>query len=87
MKDRLEREGRRSKEIRDTVEDVRRFFSFSGENGRTRVVPRHRLQLGKIFLLLHLSFLEAEEKQNQGRAGMSGVSFFFFGEVHICGFD
>lgn len=82
MKGRLEREGRQSKEIQDTVEDARRFlffFVFPRENGRTRLVSRHRLQLGKIFLLLHLSFLEAREKQKQGTAGI--LDAFTFNKI------
>lgn len=57
-------------------EEVFVFFVFSRENGRTRLVSRHRLQLGKIFLLLHLSFLEAKEKQKQGTAGILDVFTF-----------
>ncbi len=65
MKDRLERE--RIREARSsryyTVEDVGRFL---GENEWTKLVSCYSLQLGKIFLLLHLSVSEAKEKQKQG---------------------
>lgn len=66
LKDRLQREGTQG--VRDssgdTIQDVRRF---ADENGWTRLVSRHSLQLGKIFLLLHLPILETAEKQRQGR--------------------
>lgn len=57
-------------------EEVFVFFLFPRENGRTRLVSRHSLQLGKNFLLLHLSFLEAREKQKQGTAGILDVYTF-----------
>lgn len=57
----------------DTVEDVRRF---TDQNGWTRLVSRHSLHLGKIFLLLHLPVLETKEKQRQGRVFIIGVLDF-----------